>query len=125
MPTNETKLYNFALLVKKLRFQPDACDALDNITASVKFLRYHEHKIFEPVARPASNVLHLNAGKSFTFGLSRDMALDLAKQFVIDVSLHQADQRLSEAQVVVTEKFREVFKSHPCHTVSKSQVSQR
>lgn len=119
MSPNETKLYNFAFLVKQLRFESDA--DRDEITTSVKFLRYREQKIFDPVSRPSSNVLWMNAGKTFTFGLSRAAALDLAKQFVVDVSLHQANQRLSEAQVDVTKKFRDVLKS-PCHGNSKTQV---
>lgn len=125
MPTKETKLYSFSFLVKKICFYPDARDTPGKITAKIKFLRYREQIIFEPTVRPTSNVLHLNAGKSFTFGLDREMALNLAKQFVIDVYLQQIEPEecLSEVQVDVTKKFCKVFKS-PCPSKSNTQVSQ-
>lgn len=125
MPTKETKLYSFAFLVKKICFHLDACALPGKITAKIKFLRYCEQTIFEPTIPPTSNELHLNAGKSFTFGLNREMALNLAKQFIIDVYLQQIEPEkcLSKVQVDVTKKFCEVFKSS-CPSKSKTQVSQ-
>lgn len=107
---NETKLFSFAFLVKRINFEPKA-EIRGKVSASVKFLRYHNQIIFEPVERPLTNVLNLNAGKSFTFGLSHDTKCALARKFIICINLHQSHSKseLSVAQVDVTRQFREVL----------------
>lgn len=119
---NDTKLFSFAFLVKRIKFEPKAVTQ-GKVTASVKFLRYRNQMIFEPVERPASNVLNLNAGKSFTFGLSHDTKCALARKFIICVNLHQTDPKsvLSMAQVDVTRKFHEVL-VEPSPLNSRMQV---
>lgn len=125
MPQKDTKLYSFYFLVKKIQFESDA-KINGKVTTSIKFLRYREQIISEPESRPDSNVLILNVGKSFTFGLCRDMACDLAREFIIYVNLDQVDPklRLSEAQVNVTKSFQDVFGDGYSNGSSKAQVSQ-
>lgn len=124
MAPKETKLYSFSFLVKKIEFESDA-KINGKVTTSIKFLRYREQMVSEPESRPSSNVLNLNVGKSFTFGLCQDMACDLAREFIIYVNLDQVDpnKRLSEAQVDVTKPFKEVF-SDGYSSGSRAQVGQ-
>jgi len=125
MPMHKTKLFSFAILVKRIQFEANASAIRGQITANIKFLRFPEQMLFGPVNRPPSNVLDINIGKSYTFGLSSDMVQALAKQFIIDLCLQQVDpyQRLSDTRVDITKKFREIFKN-PCPGSSKTKVSQ-
>lgn len=124
MSLNNTKLYTFSFLIKKIEFEPYA-KINGKVTTSIKFLRYREQIISDPESRPDSNVLNLNVGKSFTFGLCRDMVCDLARKFIIYVNLDQVDpnKRLSEAQIDVTKSFKEIF-SDGYSSSSRAQVGQ-
>lgn len=115
MSNNTPRLYNFSILLKKILFNPNTCTTQDQMSVSTQFYKHREEIIFQPLVRPITNILNLNTGKSFTFGLSRDNELSLSKKFIIDVNLQQINpyQMLSKVQIDVTKKFREVF-TDPC-----------
>lgn len=112
MPINDTRLFCFEFLIKKIRFEQNY-NTHKKFTANVRFLKYREQKLFEPVTCPPSNTLQLNTGRTFTFGLSRDVALAVAKQFMVYVSLQntEPEKQLAEAQIDVTKSFGKVFKN--------------
>lgn len=119
MSTEKFKLISFSVKVAKIQFEPSDC-ILGKISMDIEFLNNREDTIFQPICRPTSNVLKINAGKLFTFGLNRDMELCLSKEFVINVYLQQIDpdKLLSKARVDVTKQFREILKD-PCSNNSK------
>lgn len=122
---SRSKLYNLSFQVKRIQFEPKIIVECEVTTANVTFLDHPQQMLFEPVIPPASGTLFLNAGKTFTFGLSRDTETDLAKKFVIRLNLEQTDvkKQISEAQIDLTNIFREVYKNH-CLSNVKTQVSQ-
>lgn len=125
MPAKATNLYNLLFLVKKIQFESAKEIADEKIMVSVMFLRYREQAVFKPVSRPNTPAtLHVNAGKSFTFGLAHDTAYDLAKEFIINVNLDRVnpDERLSSAQIDVTKSFCLVFADN-CSNKARTQVS--
>lgn len=117
-----TKLYNFSFMVKRIQFNPNAKTS-GKLAINLNFLRFRGQQVFEPVARPPTDILDLNAGKSFTFGLDRSAVSELIKEFIIHVNLYQTgpEKHLSEARVNVTRHFRDVLKN-VCPRNPKSQV---
>lgn len=120
---NETELLCLVFNVEKLHFAPDV--TIDGkITAHVKFLNHNEQKIFEP-AIVSSNPLCLNAGRLFTFGISRNTECELKKEFIVKVNLNQIDpdKQLSETEVNITKIYRDTFCSTPTPDTEQTQVS--
>ncbi|VVC34276.1 Hypothetical protein CINCED_3A023466 [Cinara cedri] len=117
-----TKLYSFSFVVKKIKFNPNATLS-GKLTVNINFVRYHEQTVFEPIVQPPTNIVNLNAGKTFTFGLDRCSAIQLSKDFIIRVSLHQndPDKQLSEAVINGTKTFRDVLMD-VCPRKSKTQL---
>lgn len=108
---SKTKLYTLQFLVKCLKFEQDA-NTERKVTASLNFLNYHQQIIFDPVILPATGGGKINVGKSFTFGLDRNMECELSKEFVIVVNLEQTEPESSssEAQIDITRIFLGVFR---------------
>lgn len=122
---SRSKLYNLSFQVKHIQFERKIINECEVTTVNVTFLDHPQQMLFEPVIPPASGTLFLNAGKTFTFGLSHDTESDLAKKFVIRLNLEQNDvkKQLSEAQIDLTNIFRGVYKNR-CLSNVKTQVSQ-
>lgn len=121
---SDTKLFSISIVVKQIEFEPKI-SIKGNVTSCIEFLRYREQMIFDPVKPTPSEILQLNSGKTFMFGLSHEVMLDLCKKFIVNLSLQQVNpgKRLSDAKLDITKIYRELF-DDTCQHVLKSEVSQ-
>lgn len=121
---NKSNLYILSFVAKCIQFEKKAITEC-KVTANVMFLEFSQQMLFEPVILPTTGTLNLNGGKNFAFGISRDMELNLAKEFVIRVNLEQVDfgKYLSEAQIDITTMYQRMV-NNCCQSNVNNQVSQ-